>query len=261
MCFEIWICPLQVSEIYCIWRRGYSVISGFRVLMLVFFSQIKTVKVVNVSLGAAEQDIEEFFSFSGDIEYVELQRSVIFLSFLNPPSRLLIFLTFVIQIINLCILMQPWWTISNCLYYLQGTTGSWDCCTAFGNPLTLITLMFVIVSYQICFNNKRCHILLNLMQHHRATRKKKMFYLRIMNSIWLKILQCSLMLEIFHFLLWIDITFCSGIIEKVQSSSRMRLNINGVWFGLLKNLTDGNLNLCCFCGERFKRTVIWSMDS
>ncbi|RDY12420.1 Binding partner of ACD11 1, partial [Mucuna pruriens] len=34
---------------------------------------IKTVKVSNVSLGANEQDIKEFFSFSGDIEYVELQ--------------------------------------------------------------------------------------------------------------------------------------------------------------------------------------------
>ncbi|KAK9095556.1 hypothetical protein Scep_027025 [Stephania cephalantha] len=33
----------------------------------------KTVKVSNVSLGAAEQDIKEFFSFSGDIEYVEMQ--------------------------------------------------------------------------------------------------------------------------------------------------------------------------------------------
>ncbi|KAA8525850.1 hypothetical protein F0562_007705 [Nyssa sinensis] len=34
---------------------------------------IKTVKVSNVSLGAYEQDIKEFFSFSGDIEYVEMQ--------------------------------------------------------------------------------------------------------------------------------------------------------------------------------------------
>ncbi|KAG5067765.1 hypothetical protein JHK85_000142 [Glycine max] len=34
---------------------------------------IKTVKVSNVSLGATEQDIKEFFSFSGDIEYVELR--------------------------------------------------------------------------------------------------------------------------------------------------------------------------------------------
>ncbi|KAK9107350.1 hypothetical protein Syun_023361 [Stephania yunnanensis] len=33
----------------------------------------KTVKVSNVSLGAAEQDIKEFFSFFGDIEYVEMQ--------------------------------------------------------------------------------------------------------------------------------------------------------------------------------------------
>ena len=31
-------------------------------------------KVSNVSLGASEQDIKEFFSFSGEIEYVELER-------------------------------------------------------------------------------------------------------------------------------------------------------------------------------------------
>ncbi|KAK9275326.1 hypothetical protein L1049_022589 [Liquidambar formosana] len=35
--------------------------------------QIRTVKVSNVSLGASQQDIKEFFSFSGDIEYVEMQ--------------------------------------------------------------------------------------------------------------------------------------------------------------------------------------------
>ncbi|KAL9274398.1 Binding partner of ACD11 1-like protein [Drosera capensis] len=33
---------------------------------------VKTVKVCNVSLSASEKDIKEFFSFSGDIEYVEL---------------------------------------------------------------------------------------------------------------------------------------------------------------------------------------------
>ena len=34
-------------------------------------------KVCNVSLGASEQDIKEFFSFSGEIEHIELQRLVI----------------------------------------------------------------------------------------------------------------------------------------------------------------------------------------
>lgn len=38
--------------------------------------QVKTVKVGNVSLSASEQDIKEFFSFSGDIEHVEMQRFV-----------------------------------------------------------------------------------------------------------------------------------------------------------------------------------------
>ncbi|GMI63890.1 INVOLVED IN rRNA PROCESSING 3, BPA1-Like 1 [Hibiscus trionum] len=36
---------------------------------------IKTIEVSNVSLEATERDIKEFFSFSGDIEYVEMQRS------------------------------------------------------------------------------------------------------------------------------------------------------------------------------------------
>ncbi|KAL2545565.1 RNA-binding (RRM/RBD/RNP motif) family protein [Forsythia ovata] len=34
---------------------------------------VRTVKVSNVSLGASEQDIKEFFSFSGEIEHVELK--------------------------------------------------------------------------------------------------------------------------------------------------------------------------------------------
>lgn len=34
---------------------------------------VRTVKVSNVSLGATEQEIKEFFSFSGDIEYIEMK--------------------------------------------------------------------------------------------------------------------------------------------------------------------------------------------
>ena len=48
--------------------------------------QIKTVKVSNVSLGASERDIKEFFSFSGDIEYVEMRRLVYESFQLFPPS-------------------------------------------------------------------------------------------------------------------------------------------------------------------------------
>ncbi|XP_042500437.1 binding partner of ACD11 1-like isoform X2 [Macadamia integrifolia] len=35
---------------------------------------IKTVKVSNISLAASEGDIKHFFSFSGDIQYIEMQR-------------------------------------------------------------------------------------------------------------------------------------------------------------------------------------------
>ncbi|WOL06319.1 binding partner of ACD11 1 [Canna indica] len=34
---------------------------------------VRTVKITNVSLSASEQDIREFFSFSGEIEYIEMQ--------------------------------------------------------------------------------------------------------------------------------------------------------------------------------------------
>ncbi|GMH09195.1 hypothetical protein Nepgr_011035 [Nepenthes gracilis] len=34
---------------------------------------VRTVKVSNISLGASQRDITEFFSFSGDIEYVEMK--------------------------------------------------------------------------------------------------------------------------------------------------------------------------------------------
>ncbi|PWZ57373.1 hypothetical protein Zm00014a_000896 [Zea mays] len=34
---------------------------------------VRTVKVTNVSLSAIVQDIKEFFSFSGDIDHVEMQ--------------------------------------------------------------------------------------------------------------------------------------------------------------------------------------------
>ncbi|XP_072974440.1 binding partner of ACD11 1-like isoform X2 [Typha angustifolia] len=36
-------------------------------------SEVRTVRVGNISLDASERDIREFFSFSGDIEYVEMQ--------------------------------------------------------------------------------------------------------------------------------------------------------------------------------------------
>ena len=39
--------------------------------------QMRTVKVSNISKATSERDIEEFFSFSGEILYVEMQRLMI----------------------------------------------------------------------------------------------------------------------------------------------------------------------------------------
>jgi hypothetical protein len=45
----------------------------FNLIAHLFF-QVKTVKVSHLSLNALKREITEFFSFSGDIEYVEMQR-------------------------------------------------------------------------------------------------------------------------------------------------------------------------------------------
>ncbi|KAJ6389015.1 hypothetical protein OIU77_027382 [Salix suchowensis] len=54
-------------QIRCCWFLG------FHVNLVGHCFLVKTVKVSNVSLGASEQDLKEFFSFSGDIEYAEMK--------------------------------------------------------------------------------------------------------------------------------------------------------------------------------------------
>lgn len=56
-----------------------------------------TVKVSNVSLGATERDLKEFFSFSGDILYLETQRFG-FLS--SVPFGCLDLQLFVLRVLN-----------------------------------------------------------------------------------------------------------------------------------------------------------------
>jgi len=49
------------------------------------------------------QDIKEFFSFSGDIEYVEMQRSVSCSVWCSTPFFEVLLLSFIIQIVSLYI--------------------------------------------------------------------------------------------------------------------------------------------------------------
>lgn len=50
-------------------------ISFYICRLIISLFQIKTIKVSNIAVAASENDIMEFFSFSGDIHYVEMQRS------------------------------------------------------------------------------------------------------------------------------------------------------------------------------------------
>ncbi|CAH9058549.1 unnamed protein product [Cuscuta epithymum] len=52
---------------------------------------VRTVKVSNASLGASEHDIKEFFSFSGEIEYVEMKSAdersqIAYVTFKDPQG-------------------------------------------------------------------------------------------------------------------------------------------------------------------------------
>lgn len=51
-------------------------LSNYIFLYPFIFLKVTTVKVSNVSLQASQRDLKEFFSFSGDIVYVEMQKYV-----------------------------------------------------------------------------------------------------------------------------------------------------------------------------------------
>ena len=50
--------------------------------------QVRTIKVTNIPLSATAENMKEFFSFSGEIEYVEMRRSVPLLILLIPFASL-----------------------------------------------------------------------------------------------------------------------------------------------------------------------------
>lgn len=65
----------------------------------VHVSDIRTVKVSNISLITSKQDIEEFFSFSGDIQYIEMQRSDhLQCTYLYKFLLIFIMLTFILNV-------------------------------------------------------------------------------------------------------------------------------------------------------------------
>ncbi|KAK9006160.1 hypothetical protein V6N11_035205 [Hibiscus sabdariffa] len=67
--------PTSLTEIADTARATITVTPNPPSPMAYYRLQTKTIEVSNVSLEATERDIKEFFSFSGDIEYVEMQRS------------------------------------------------------------------------------------------------------------------------------------------------------------------------------------------
>lgn len=59
-------------------RRILLVVHWFGLIECAFHMQIKTVQVSNISQAITDKDIKEFCSFSGDIQYVEMQRYTFF---------------------------------------------------------------------------------------------------------------------------------------------------------------------------------------
>lgn len=60
-------------------KKKKRAINSFE-LIFMFLAQIRTVQVRNLSDLASEREIHEFFSFSGDIEHIEI-RGLVFLCF------------------------------------------------------------------------------------------------------------------------------------------------------------------------------------
>lgn len=55
-------------------NEGHRCVDVF--LSVFYFIQARTIKVTNISMSATADNIKEFFSFSGEVEYVEMRRSV-----------------------------------------------------------------------------------------------------------------------------------------------------------------------------------------
>uniref|UniRef100_A0A0E0L6X0 RRM domain-containing protein n=1 Tax=Oryza punctata TaxID=4537 RepID=A0A0E0L6X0_ORYPU len=73
---------------------------------------VRTVKVTNVSLSATVQDIKEFFSFSGDIEHVEMQSGdewsqVAYVTFKDPQGAETALLLSGATIVDLSVIIAP----------------------------------------------------------------------------------------------------------------------------------------------------------
>ncbi|KAM7499878.1 hypothetical protein LguiA_024292 [Lonicera macranthoides] len=68
------IISLLFVAFFCFTCKQLNFISlSLLILLNLILQQVRTVKVSNISLAATEQEIKEFFSFSGNIEYVEMQ--------------------------------------------------------------------------------------------------------------------------------------------------------------------------------------------
>ncbi|GAB4828699.1 hypothetical protein Ancab_018364 [Ancistrocladus abbreviatus] len=65
---------MSVSGDIADWRNGIHNQSAIMTTWTINVADVKTVKVSNISLSSSINDIKEFLSFSGDIQYIEMQR-------------------------------------------------------------------------------------------------------------------------------------------------------------------------------------------
>ncbi|KAI7984055.1 hypothetical protein LOK49_LG15G01079 [Camellia lanceoleosa] len=73
-CKPNWVCDVQVPMDHTNSKIGTDAPPSSTPNWTI---NVRTVKVSNISLAISKKDIKEFFSFSGDIQYVEMQRSAL----------------------------------------------------------------------------------------------------------------------------------------------------------------------------------------
>ena len=127
---RLWYNAIVISHLCIV----VVIVLGHNIVILVTLhlclQMMTTVKVSNVSLGATDRDLKEFFSFSGDILYLETQRFALY-------SKAYIFLTllffsFLTLFFFFTTFVQRDRTVQIGICHFQGSTRSWNCCSSLG---------------------------------------------------------------------------------------------------------------------------------
>lgn len=136
-------------------NEGHRCVGVF--LSVFYLIQARTIKVTNISMSATADNIKEFFSFSGEVEYVEMRRSV-----RSLHSAKLFISRHVLLISVQATNVKGIRDITSCLRDLQGVPWSRHCAAPLCEIHTGFFHLFFMTFYFITWNLVKCFQICNL---------------------------------------------------------------------------------------------------